>query len=195
MSENTLNLQSYADKGIDYQQYLQDILKVREKSEAEIEFYEYYDLNLQRMQRLDKVIELSDNQLERLSKLNKKMTFIVITEGWCGDAAQILPVIEKMKQATKFIELKIVYRDENPELMQAYLTNGSMSIPIVIGVDAETAEELFHWGPRPEFGQELLRKFKNEEITQEEFHLNLQKAYNKDKGMSIVDELLLKLKL
>lgn len=195
MSENTLNLLSYVEKGVDYEQYLLDTLAFTEKTETAHEFYEYYELNLQRMQRLDKSLQLTDNQKERLSKLNQKIDFIIISEGWCGDAAQILPVIEKMRQATEFISLKIVYRDANPALMQAYLTDGSMSIPIVIAVNSATGEELFHWGPRPEFGTALLKQFKNEEISREDFHLNLQKAYNKDKGKSIVDEILLKLKL
>lgn len=195
MQKNTLDLMLYVNQGIDYAQYSQDIQDFIKNTDAENEFYEYYELNLQRMQRLDKAIKLTEVQKEKLNKLNHKVSFIAISEGWCGDAAQILPVVEKMTNETEFLNLKIVYRDENPELMQEYLTNGSMSIPIVVAVNEETGQELFHWGPRPEFGNELLRKFKNEEITRDEFHLDLQKAYNKDKGMSIINELLLKLEL
>ena len=46
------------------------------------------------------------------------------------------------------LELRIVLRDEHPEVMDRYLTNGSRSIPIVIALDEEF-RELGHWGPRP----------------------------------------------
>ena len=65
---------------------------------------------------------------------------MVISEGWCGDAAQILPVINKMALVSNKIEFRIVLRDENPALMDAFLTNGGKAIPKVIMIDNESGE-------------------------------------------------------
>ena len=193
MESNTIDLKVYADKGISFETYYKEVKEVANRDESDVIFHSYYVLNAQRMDRLQKKITLSDQQKERLSKINRKITFLIITEGWCGDASQTLPVVQKIVEASDNIDAKIVYRDENPNLMDAYLTNGGKSIPIIVGMDSTTGEHIFRWGPRPEFGNALLKQFKAEEITKEEFQLQLQKAYNKDKGAAIVDELLSKL--
>lgn len=183
-----MNLLEYITKGVDFETYYQKINDVIHKEEN-VPNYEYYELNMQRIKRLQKKVELSDEQISVLKQLDKKVMLLVITEGWCGDAAQIIPVLEKMDNASDNIETKMVYRDQNLELMNQYLTNGSQSIPIVVGAD-ETGEELFRWGPRPAFGTELLKRYKSGEIAKEEFQLSLQKSYNKDKGNSIIEEIL-----
>ena len=193
MQSNTLDLKVYAEKGISFETYYKEVKEVASKEESDVVFHSYYVLNAQRMDRLQKKIVLSEQQIERLAALDKKVTLIIITEGWCGDAAQSLPVVQKIVEASDNLDAKIVYRDENPNLMDAYLTNGGKSIPIIVGMDAITGEHIFRWGPRPEFGNVLLKQFKAEEITKEEFQLELQKAYNKDKGAAIIDELLSKL--
>ena len=70
-----------------------------------------------------------------MSQLKDNFTLLVLAEGWCGDAAQILPVINKIAEYSSLIDLKVVCRDENPELMDQFLTNGSKSIPKVIIID------------------------------------------------------------
>lgn len=195
MQSNTLDLKVYAEKGISFETYYKEVKEVASKEESDVVFHSYYVLNAQRMDRLQKKIVLSEQQIERLAALDKKVTLIIITEGWCGDAAQSLPVVQKIVEASDNLDAKIVYRDQNPNLMDAYLTNGGKSIPIIVGMDSTTGEHIFRWGPRPEFGNALLKKFKAEEITKEEFQLQLQKAYNKDKGAAIIDELLSKLEL
>ena len=193
MQSNTLDLKVYSEKGISFETYYKEVKEVASKDESDVVFHSYYVLNAQRMDRLQKKIVLNEQQKERLSKINRKITFLIITEGWCGDAAQSLPVVQKIVEASDDLDARIVYRDENPNLMDAYLTNGGKSIPIIVGMDSLTGEHIFRWGPRPEFGNALLKQFKAEEITQEEFQLQLQKAYNKDKGAAIIDELLSKL--
>ena len=89
-------------------------------------------LNVKRMDRLDKKIELSEDTIIRLQKLDKKQLWLVLTEGWCGDAAQNLPVIEKMAKQSSHIELRLILRDENPEVMNLFLTNGAQAIPKLI---------------------------------------------------------------
>src|SRR4030065_1062021 len=103
-------------------------------------------LNDKRMDRLDNTLEIHTSTQNSLVNLNKGFTFLVIAEGWCGDAAQILPIINKVSEASDKIDFKIVLRDENEDLMNQYLTNGSKSIPKVLILDPEN-NVLHSWAP------------------------------------------------
>ena len=74
------------------------------------------------------------------------MIWLVISEGWCGDAAQNMPVVEKIVDEMPNVEIRYVLRDENLELMDQYLTNGGRSIPKALFVDTETFEVLGRLG-------------------------------------------------
>jgi len=73
---------------------------------------------------------------------------LVIAEDWCGDASSTVPVLARLASDAPGLELRVILRDQNPEVMDQYLTNGSRSIPIVIALD-DRFRELGHWGPRP----------------------------------------------
>ena len=92
----------------------------------------YSTLNETRMNRLDKTLSVPENVANELKNLKKEYTWLVLTEGWCGDAAQINPILFKMASVTDRITLRFVLRDENEGLMGCFLTNGSRSIPKVI---------------------------------------------------------------
>ena len=194
MNTTEPNLKTYTTKGISYEQYLHDMDAIIREKSVDDDYLEYYVLNQQRMKRLSKKSFLSESQKERLNNLNEKVFLLIITEGWCGDAAQVIPVVEMIASTTPQLEIKIVYRDENESLMDQYLTNGARSIPMIIGVDSE-GNEKFVWGPRPEFGNEILKSYKAGNLNSDEFKVNLQLAYNKDKGNSIIEELLNKLEI
>jgi hypothetical protein len=132
---------------------------------------EYAKLNNQRMARQDKTLTLLPEVHTALEYLNRNLNWLLITEGWCGDAAQNVPVIGKIAEAANGkINLQLVLRDENLELMDRYLTNGGRSIPKLICFDAETGEELGTWGPRPAEAQELFFSLKNNpNISRDEF--------------------------
>ena len=139
-------------------------------------------LNVKRMDRLDKKIELSEDTILRLQKLDKKQLWLVLTEGWCGDAAQNLPVIEKMAKQSSHIELRLILRDENPEVMNLFLTNGAQAIPKLISFDEEF-NVLFTWGARPSIATQMVTDYKAKHGKLDpEFKKNLQVWYNKDKG-------------
>jgi len=152
----------------------------------------YSKLNDARMNRLDKTITLSDSIVAKLEKLEHKYIWLVISEGWCGDAAQILPVINKMAAAShKKIDLRIVLRDENEELMNQYLTNGGRAIPKVIVICKEAGIVRADWGPRPKGATELLANYKKEfGILDEKIKTDLQLWYLADKGVSVQEELM-----
>ena len=142
-------------------------------------------LNVKRMDRLDKKIELSEDTILRLQKLDKKQLWLVLTEGWCGDAAQNLPVIEKMAKQSSHIELRLILRDENPEVMDLFLTNGARAIPKLISFD-EDLNVLFTWGARPSIATQMVTDYKAKHGKLDpEFKKNLQVWYNKDKGQNV----------
>ncbi|MDQ0176060.1 thioredoxin family protein [Bacillus chungangensis] len=77
----------------------------------------------------------------------EKLRVIVLTEDWCGDAMMNLPILLKIAEKSE-MEVRILLRDQNLELMDQYLTNGtSRSIPIFIFLDQD-GEEKAVWGPR-----------------------------------------------
>lgn len=151
----------------------------------------YSELNTVRIKRLDKTIEVNQDTKNRLNQLEKKYLWLVISEGWCGDAAQIVPVINKMAEASEKIELKIALRDENEELMNLFLTNGSKSIPKLIIIDTETLDVIADWGPRPEPARKLIADYKElHGKVDDPIKTELQKWYLNDKGNTIQKEIM-----
>jgi hypothetical protein len=152
----------------------------------------YSKLNEARMNRLEKTVTIYDETIEKLQSLENHYIWLVISEGWCGDAAQILPILNKMALASdKKIELKIVLRDENEELMNQYLTNGGKAIPKVIVICKEAGIVRTDWGPRPKGATELMANHKKEfGVIDEKIKTDLQLWYLADKGLSTQQELL-----
>ncbi|MEM9143470.1 MAG: thioredoxin family protein [Bacteroidota bacterium] len=151
----------------------------------------YTMLNDRRMRRFDKTIRLEESHLKRISSIQQKLTFLVITESWCGDAAPSLPVIHKITQQNPNFSLKVLLRDENLELMQHFLTNGTLSIPKLIIVEDGTGNVWGDWGPRPSTATQMVEEYKEAhgKLTPE-FKEGLQKWYNKDKGKTVLNDIL-----
>ena len=150
----------------------------------------YSELNETRMNRLEKTIEVTEEVKTKLKNLDKKYIWLVLSEGWCGDAAQIVPVIHKMAEVTDKVELRIALRDDNDTLMQHFLTNGGKAIPKLIVLDAETLEILTDWGPRPHGAKQLILDYKAAHgVVDETAKIELQKWYLHDKGISIQNEI------
>lgn len=149
------------------------------------DFYlEIAQLNQARMNRLDRKQRLTEETIAFLADLDQELIFLALTEGWCGDAAQILPVLHWMAEATPKLHLKTLLRDENPELMDQFLTNGARSIPKVIILDAATKETLGSWGPRPAPAQQLVLDYKHAPEPKPdytEFQKQLHTWYARDK--------------
>ncbi len=144
----------------------------------------YTKLNLSRMKRLAKTASLSDLLIEKINRIKSKVYFLVISEAWCGDAAQNVPLIAKAAEFSSNIDLKIILRDDNLDIMDTYLTNGGRSIPKVIAIDAETLEVIAEWGPRPKGAQELMLELKSKEAAYPEISEALQRWYITDKTNS-----------
>ena len=185
---------SYAKKGMDYEEYrrLIDAMIIVGKSTAKNDsetLLEYSKLNVVRMKRLDKTVEIIPELKETVQGISAPQTWLVITEGWCGDAAQIIPVLNKIAELNSNIQLRFLLRDENLELMDQYLTNGrSMSIPKVIVLN-EHNEELFNFGPRPSVLQEMFYHLKANAMTNDAVKEEIHKWYAKDKTVTTQREL------
>ncbi len=153
------------------------------------ELSHYTKLNLTRSKRIYKTTQLSADLVAKVKAITKKQTWYILTEGWCGDAAQSVPVIALLASENPLIDLKLILRDENLEIMDQYLTNGGRSIPKLISVD-ENLNELFTWGPRPENAHKLYELYKlNPSKEHKELAEDMQKWYIQDKAISIQQEL------
>ena len=182
------------EKAVTYSEYrriVSDMLaEGKSTGDVQSEDLTHYSLlNQTRMNRLEKTIRPDEEAVHALNSLGGKYTWLVLSEGWCGDAAQIVPVMEILSKAVDTIELRIVFRDENPELMNLFLTNGARSIPKLVALNSE-GRVVGHWGPRPKPAAELIARHKAEKgIVDEEAKTDLQLWYLHDKGISTQREL------
>ncbi len=151
---------------------------------------DYTILNDRRMRRWDKTLKFDATTMETVTGYDKKITWLVLTESWCGDASPSLPVMHKMAELNPNITLKIVLRDMQTALMNRFLTKGAMSIPKLIMIDDATHEVIGEWGPRSTAATNLVEAYKAEHgILSPEFKQELQIWYNKDKGQNVAKDL------
>ncbi len=149
------------------------------------------ELNEARVRRLDKTLVVIDEVKQFLENIKKDYVWLVISEGWCGDSAQILPIINKMAEVSDKIDLRIVLRDEHDELMDLFLTNGTRSIPLLIMIEKETLEVVGQFGPRPQAAKQLILDYKAQHgIVDDTAKTNLHKWYTDDKGISTQKEII-----
>ena len=152
---------------------------------------EYSRLNVHRMSRIDRTTKLTSETTQALGELNHNLCWLVLSEAWCGDAAQNLPIIAKMADSTSYVSLKILLRDENPDIMDAFLTNGGRAIPKLICINNVSLKVLWDWGPRPAPAQDMLRAHKaSPDDNHEDFVKQVQLWYARDKGRTLQQEIL-----
>lgn len=113
---------------------------------------------------------------------------LVIAEDWCGDASNTVPIVAKLADMSPGLELRIILRDENPEVMDQYLTNGARSIPIVIALD-DDLQEIGHWGPRPTQLQAWVMANRGT-TPKAELYPQVRKWYARDRGETTLREVL-----
>ncbi|WKN45973.1 thioredoxin family protein [Tunicatimonas pelagia] len=187
----------HLEAGMSYSAYRQLIDNLLDQSKTtgpnQSESYvKYTELNVRRMRRVEKTTKLQPELIAQLEKVNQSWVWVLLTEGWCGDAAQSVPVIAQMAEVSPNIQLHILLRDEHPEVMDAYLTNGGRSIPKLICLNEEL-ETLGSWGPRPEAAQQLFDEFKERYGDKFRDHYSewseqLQLWYARDRTQAIQEE-------
>jgi hypothetical protein len=152
----------------------------------------YTKMNVRRMDRWDKTAVVSSELQEKMAQIDVAQTWLVLTEAWCGDAAQSIPFMVKAASYSPLVDIRFILRDEHPAVMDAYLTNGGRSIPKLIALTNDKLEELFTWGPRPQVLQQQYLAYREDPkgVSQEDFIESIHLWYAKDKNANIDAEFL-----
>ncbi len=153
---------------------------------------QYVILNLQRTRRISKSYAPGEAIRAALARVAVPQLWLVLTELWCGDSAQLLPGIAKLAALNPLIELRILRRDENADIMDQHLTGGKRGIPKLIAFDPR-GNELFEWGPRPRGAAELFAHERARGLPKDEILLRLHRWYGADRLRSLETELLARL--
>ena len=128
-------------------------------------------------------------QMDRLDRIGGTWRLLVLSEDWCGDASNTVPVLARFAEDSPQLELRVLKRDENLELMDLYLTNGSQSIPLAIVLDQE-GNAVGRWGPRPVELQEIVVTEKRAgERPMSEIYKDTRRWYAMDRGVTTIREL------
>ncbi len=190
---NKIINQNHIDHSYTYTQYKEKIQELANQgktsgSDQSPEMIEYSKMNIHRMNRLDKTTIINDRLIHLLKNIKNKYYWVVLAEAWCGDAAQVLPVINKIAIENSNIMLKILFRDENPEIINDNLTNGTKSIPKLIILDMQF-NKIITWGPRPKQLTEFVNNYKKRtDFNKEEMIKEIQVWYNNDNTYEIQND-------
>lgn len=177
-----------------YRSFINDLLaqgKTTGENHSEA-MINYTKMNVRRMDRWDKTAVVSSELQEKMSQIDVAQTWLILTEAWCGDAAQSIPFMVKAASFSPLVDICFILRDEHPAVMDAYLTNGGRSIPKLIALTNHKLEELFTWGPRPQVLQQQYLAYREDPkgVSQEDFIESIHLWYAKDKNANIDAEFL-----
>lgn len=134
-------------------------------------------------------VRLPDAVVAEARALPGTWHLLALSEDWCGDAVNVLPVVARLAEALPNVDLRVLARDDNLDIMDAHLTGGrSRSIPVVILYDAGFRERGW-WGPRP---GELQEWVMGEGMKMEPGprYAETRRFYARDRGAAIVAEVL-----
>lgn len=157
-------------------------------SQQEREDLSLVKLNYQRFSRILRTYKVDVSLQEKVKNISSPQIWMIISEVSCGDSAQNIPYIARIAEINPLINLRIILRDLNLDIMDLYLTNGnSRSIPKLVAFD-EKGNELFQWGARPREAQELVNQLRSEGMPKEKFLEQLHLWYGRDRGKSLERE-------
>lgn len=135
-----------------------------------------------------RLARVPDELVARAAALPGRWHLLVLVEDWCGDAVNTVPHLARLAELAPNLDLRLLPRDENPDLMDAHLTNGARSIPVVIALDAEFVERGW-WGPRPSVLQALAMG-EWRALEKDERYPKIRAWYARDRGRSTLGEVL-----
>lgn len=181
------------EKGMSYTEFINSTIEeiaktnISELQDKELSRFNFKVLNLQRSSRITRTYKISDELKNIINEISEPQIWMVITENWCGDSAQNLPYIAAIAGENILINLRVILRDLNPDIMDQCLTNGTRSIPKLIAFN-NTGDELFRWGPRPKAAVNLINQWKEEGLEKSEWTEKLHSWYSRNKGVEIEKE-------
>lgn len=184
----------HLEAAVSYETYRREMKRKAETedpdalSERDQKYLDYITLNDRRTDRVHEEYRPSDRLRALVEEIERPQTWLVITEDWCGDSAQVLPIIAEAAELNGAIDLRILPRDEHLELMDEYRTDGKRAIPKLVALD-EDGTELFTYGPRPTPAAELFERRVEEGTPKKEVYRELQQWYNGDRGAAVDEEL------
>jgi hypothetical protein len=152
------------------------------------EFMERPKKNGELWDALYKRAKLSDDVYARVARLRQQWHLLVLSEDWCGDSMNTLPAIARLTEATALIDMRIIGRDANPDLITAHLSGLSRSIPVIMVLD-DDFNECGWWGPRPGSLQAWVTE-SGLALPKEERYRQVRMWYARDQGQTAVHELL-----
>lgn len=184
--------------GLDNEQYLEIMTRQAEADgtgldEEAAQKLEFTKLNLHRSGRIQRTYKPSAELAELVGAIKEPQLWVVLTEPWCGDSAQCLPHIAVLAQTNNNITLRLVLRDENLDLMDEFLTNGTRSIPRLVAFD-QNGEEIFQWGPRPAAAQAVFDEAKAAGLEKPDLLEKLHLFYGRNRGKALEEEFIALLK-
>lgn len=190
MADDTFSIQQYWQTALSFEEYMDVAQRRVTETPSTDDYFQYYELGLHRMERTMKTFKLDEELLESLKAKNFKGKILIISEPWCGDASATVPAVALFFEVAG-VEVRVFLRDSDTTLIDQFLTNGTRSIPKILVLD-EFLEVKDIWGPRPQYGNELLAKFKADEKSypREEFYNDLQVYYAKNRGQDAINEIL-----
>ena len=124
--------------------------------------------------------------VQRLTALGGSWHFLVLSEDWCGDAVNTVPLVAKLAELADNADLRVLARDANLDLMDSHLTGTSRSIPVVIALD-ETFTERGWWGPRPRALQEWVLG-PGQALDKDARYREIRSWYARDRGRTTLEE-------
>ncbi len=182
-----------ARRGLTYDRYLELMAARADRDPAgltaeEREKITFTGLNLHRARRIARTWRPSAGLTAAMNALPGPQLWLTLTEPWCGDSAQCLPLFAVLAETRSDIDFRLLLRDDNPQVMDRYLTGGKRGIPVVVALD-ETGGELFRWGPRPAAAQAVFDQAKNEGLAKPDILERLHLFYGRDRGRALDVEL------
>jgi integrase len=183
------------NKALDYQSYKNLIERLLKEGKStgpnqSQELLQYSELNVHRMNRVEKTTVLIEDLSAKIDLIEQPQIWLILAEGWCGDAAQTIPIFHLIEKQFPKIKIKLLLRDENVELMDHFLTDGSRSIPKVLMLDASSLNLLAQWGPRPSEAIALINNLKAAKVDMMEIKEKLHTWYAKNKGVAVQSEII-----
>lgn len=154
-----------------------------DKEARKVHHYRRY--NLERSEQVFARYEPSADLVDQMDRIDAAQLWMVLTDDWCGDSAYCLPVLVRAAGLSPLVELRILRRDDNLDIMDQYLTGTSRSIPKLVSFGGD-GTELFQWGPRPQDAIDLRERMLDEERSREEVTRALLDWYA-DGGWNEVD--------
>ena len=126
--------------------------------------------------------------VERLRSLPARRHLLVLSEDWCGDALNTLPPLSRLVEAVPHLDMRILERDQNLDLMDTHLTGTSRAIPVVMTLD-EQYRELGWWGSRPAALQQWVTSEAAQALSKEDRYLEMRRWYGRDHGRTALAEI------